>query len=227
MLTLSERIASDDFAQIVCHLDHLTASTRNRKLPLPAFIGALVSMLNQSQQALLDGFFASVCGSDRPVRAVSDQAFAEARDHLHQPALVALNDLIVRRADEAGFVARWCGLRVVAGDASLVMPATRAGALRRSRAHPDQRLFALYLPGSELNLHARIRSALEFERSMLVEALDVLGPDDVLVLDRGYPAAWLVACSTRAVSASSCVATTTGAGAQPGRSPVRAPPRRS
>ncbi len=28
---------------------------------------------------------------------------------------------------------------------------------------------------------------------MLMEALDVLGPDDVLVLDRGYPAAWLVA----------------------------------
>jgi hypothetical protein len=28
---------------------------------------------------------------------------------------------------------------------------------------------------------------------MLVEALDLLGPRDVLVLDRGYPAAWLVA----------------------------------
>jgi hypothetical protein len=28
---------------------------------------------------------------------------------------------------------------------------------------------------------------------MLVEALDLLGPDDVLVLDRGYPASWLVA----------------------------------
>ncbi len=28
---------------------------------------------------------------------------------------------------------------------------------------------------------------------MLMEALDQLGPDDVLVLDRGYPAAWLLA----------------------------------
>ena len=28
---------------------------------------------------------------------------------------------------------------------------------------------------------------------MLMEALDQLDPDDVLVLDRGYPAAWLVA----------------------------------
>lgn len=105
MPELSERIASDDFAQIARHPDHPTAFTRNRKLPLPALIGTLVSMRNRSQQALLDGFFASVCGSDRPVRAVSDRAFAKARDHLHQPALVALNDLVVRRADEASFVA--------------------------------------------------------------------------------------------------------------------------
>jgi hypothetical protein len=51
----------------------------------------------------------------------------------------------------------------------------------------------LYLPGAELTLHASVHSALVGERSMLVEALDRLGPDDVLVLDRGYPAAWLVA----------------------------------
>lgn len=38
-----------------------------------------------------------------------------------------------------------------------------------------------------------MHSALVGERSMLVEALDLLGPDDVLVLDRGYPASWLVA----------------------------------
>jgi hypothetical protein len=193
MLELSERIASDEFAQIARHPDHPNAFTRCRKLPLPALIGTLVSMRSQSQQSLLDGFFASVCGSDGPVRGVSDRAFAKARDHLHQPALVSLNDLVVRRADEAGFVSRWCGLRVVAGDASLVMPASRACVLRRSPAHPDQRLFALYLPGAELTLHARIHSALESERSMLMEALDALGPDDLLVLDRGYPAAWLVA----------------------------------
>ncbi len=56
----------------------------------------------------------------------------------------------------------------------------------------DQRLFALFLPGAELTLHARVHSAAESERAMLVEALSHLGPDDVLVLDRGYPAAWLI-----------------------------------
>ena len=86
-LELSERIASDEFAQIARHPDHPKAVTRKRKLPLPALIGALMSMRNQSQQAMLDGFFASVCGSPDLIREVSDRAFAKAREHLHLPAL--------------------------------------------------------------------------------------------------------------------------------------------
>jgi len=58
-------------------------------------------MSGQSQQATLDGFFASVCANPVPLRGVSDRAFAQARDHLHLPALVALNDLVVQRAGEA------------------------------------------------------------------------------------------------------------------------------
>lgn len=193
MLELSDRIHSDEFAQIARHPDFPNAFTRNRKLPLPALISALVSMRNQSQQTTVDAFFASVCNSRGPVREVSDRAFAKARDHLHQPALVSLNDLVVSRADEAGLIDRWCGLRVVAGDASVLMPAVRPCLLKRSAADSDQRLFALYLPAAELTLHASVHSATVGERSMLVEALDLLGRDDVLVLDRGYPAAWLVA----------------------------------
>jgi hypothetical protein len=97
---LSERIASDDFAQLARHPEFPQAFTRKRKLPLPALIGALVSMRNQSQQAMLDGFFAAVHGSPSLVRGVSDRAFAKARDRLHLPALVSLNDLVVGRADE-------------------------------------------------------------------------------------------------------------------------------
>ena len=193
MLELSERIASDDFAQIARHPDFPQAFTRSRKLPLPALIAALLSMRNQSQQAMLDGFFASVCGTESLLREVSDRAFAKARDRLYLPAMVSLNDVVVRRADEAGLIERWCGLRVVAADASVLMPAVRPCLLSRSAAEPDQRLFALFLPGPELTLHASVHSSLVAECSMLVEALDLLGPDDVLVLDRGYPAAWLVA----------------------------------
>ena len=193
MLEFSERIASEEFAQAARHPDFPNAFTRSRKLPLPALIGALLTMRNQSQQAMLDAFFASVNATHELSRVVSDRAFAKARDRLHQPALAALNDLVVARADAAGLIPRWYGLRVVAADASVLMPATRACLLSRSSADRDQRLFALYLPGAELTLHASVHSELVAERRMLVEVLDVLGPNDVLVLDRGYPAAWLIA----------------------------------
>ena len=60
-------------------------------------------------------------------------------------------------------------------------------------ASPNQRLFSLFLPGAELTLYAQVHGEHTAERQMLFEALEQLGPDDVLVLDRGYPASWLVA----------------------------------
>lgn len=149
-------------------------------------------MRSSSQQCLLDTFFGRLCGDGSLVRAVSDRAFAQARARLHVPALSWLNDRLVAGADAAGLVPRWQGLRLVAADASVLMPAVRRCHLVRSAAGADQRLFALYLPGAELTLHAAVHSGGESERAMLANALDKLAPDDLLLLDRGYPAAWLI-----------------------------------
>jgi hypothetical protein len=175
------------------HPEHPNAFSRTRKLPLPALIASLLSMRGQSQQATLDSFFASLCDTGLLHRGISDRAFAKARSHLHMPALEWLNEYLVERADACGLVPRWFGLRVVAGDGSVLMPAIRASLKVRWPASADQRLFALYLPGAELTLHASVYSAEGSERQMLVESLDRLKPGDLLVLDRGYPAAWLVA----------------------------------
>lgn len=166
-------------------------------MPLPALIAALLSMRASSQQSLLDTFFTNLhagIGSDgaEVVRGVSDRAFAKARSHLHMPALSWLSDWVIERAEAARIVPRWHGLRLVAADASVLMPAIRKCHRTRSAASGDQRLFALYLPDSELTLHASVHSADTSERAMLMQALECLGPDDVLLLDRGYPAAWLV-----------------------------------
>ena len=65
---------------------------------------------------------------------------------------------------------------------SVRMPALRA--CHRVRVvSVDQRLFTQYLPGAELRLHARVYSAQAPERQMLFEAVEPLGPADVLVLD--------------------------------------------
>jgi len=193
MLDFSNQIASEEFAQLARHPDSPNAFTRCRKLPLPALIASLLSMRGQSQQVTLDTFFDAVCSGDGLHRGITDRGFARARNCLHAPALTALNDFVVQRAEAAGIVQRWRGLRVVAADGSVLMPTVRASHLSRSAARADQRLFALYLPGAELTLHAAVYGVEGSERQMLVEALELLGPNDVLVLDRGYPAAWLVA----------------------------------
>lgn len=144
---------------------------------------------------MLDSFFGSLAGDGDGtalghVRGVSDRAFAKARSHLDWNALHDLNARVLAGAD--AWVPRWHGRRVVAADASVLMPALRACHQVRV-ASADQRLFALYLPGAELCLHAQMYGAQVPERQMLFEALEQLGPSDVLVLDRGYPASWLVA----------------------------------
>lgn len=192
LLNLSDYIHSGEFAARARHPEFPRAFRRNRKLPLPALIGALLSLRGQSQQVMLDSFFGTLCGEGGLYELITDSGFAKARARLHMPALEHLNQRLVEQADAAGMILRWHGLRVVAADASLLMPAIRACHRTRSLAAPDQRLFALFLPGAELTLHASVHSEMFGERAMLVEALEHLGPDDVLVLDRGYPAAWLV-----------------------------------
>jgi hypothetical protein len=166
---------------------------RTRKLPLPHLVGALLSQRAQSQQLMLDSFFAHLNASTALVRHASDRAFAQARARLDPAAMTALNQRLISQADAHGMLQRWQGLRVVAADASAFMPAVRACHRTRAPAHADQRLFGLYLPGAELLLHAQLYGPETCERQMLFESLHLLQANDVLVLDRGYPAAWLVA----------------------------------
>jgi hypothetical protein len=56
--------------------------------------------------------------------------------------------------------------------------------------------FGLYLPGIELFLDFRLHEPLSDERQMFFEAIDCLRPDDVLLMDRGFPCRWLVSALT-------------------------------
>jgi hypothetical protein len=56
--------------------------------------------------------------------------------------------------------------------------------------------FGLYLPGIELFLDFRLHEPLCDERQMFFEAIDCLGPDDLLLMDRGFPCRWLVSVLT-------------------------------
>jgi hypothetical protein len=87
-------------------------------------------------------------------------------------------------------VPRWRGLRVVAADASKLRLFGQDATGRKVR---EALAFLLYLPGLELTLDFELYSPAVGERQMLFEHLPSLRADDLVVLDRGYPAGWLVA----------------------------------
>ena len=131
--------------------------------------------------------------TDRSWRAKSfEQAFAQARAKLSLTAIPLLNNWLVERAQHHGFVRRWSGLRLVAADASTVRFGLRASHAKRA-ALADQILFGLFLPGCELMPAATLYSVQTSERQMLFEHLDRLSGSDLPLLDRCYPARWLVA----------------------------------
>lgn len=171
--------------------DHPQAFTRARKLPLPTLLVTLLSFRGASVQSELDAFFASL-QTHGSTLLVSDRARALARSKLHVPALWALNDRLIDAVQTGGRAYLFKGLRLVCADGTLLAPAQRACLRTRCLAAPEQRALGLYLPGDDLMLHVSVGSEAEGERQMLFDQLDRLRRGDVLILDRGYPASWLV-----------------------------------
>lgn len=164
--------------------------TRKTKLCLPRLISALLGGARSGVQIGLDLLVDRLGLGDQI--SISAGALTHGRNKLHPGSLGRLNEALLQKCEEQGFIHRYKGLRIVAGDASDLRLGIRASWGKVQCAPKNMKLFALYLPGSELTLHAQLHHCDADERQMLVEQLDRLGPNDLLVLDRGFPAAWLV-----------------------------------
>lgn len=143
-------------------------------------------------QTELDAFFALLAGRVRLSRVITASAFSKARSHLLGNVFDSLNSELLRLVDESiAAQPLWHGLRVLAADASKVRLTLldQAG----KRCIREATVFGLFRPGIELFDSLILHSSLVGERQMLFERLDRLGSADLLVLDRGYPGAWLIA----------------------------------
>ncbi len=143
-------------------------------------------------QTELDAFFALLAGQVLLSRVITASAFSKARSHLFAHVFDSLNSELLRLVDESiAAQPLWHGLRVLAADASKVRLTLldQAG----KRCIREATVFGLFRPGIELFDSLILHSSLVGERQMLFERLDRLGSADLLVLDRGYPGAWLIA----------------------------------
>ena len=101
-------------------------------------------------QSELDAFFANLANRADLLREVSAQAFAKARKRVSATAFELLNDHFLALVDTQFGFPLWHGLRVVAGDAT-VLRLTLFGKTRDGKPFVrhvvDAIGFALYLPG--------------------------------------------------------------------------------
>lgn len=153
-------------------------------------IVALLSGFKASVQNEPNAFFAHLANQSDLLRAVSAQAFSQARKDFSHLAFAALNTRLLALVGEHVSVPHWLGLRVVAADASKLRLFLQDATGRKVR---EAVAFALYLPGLEMTLAAKLYGPSTGERQMLFEHLECLRPGDLLVLDRGYPSRWLIA----------------------------------
>lgn len=189
---LAEHLAPAALLNITRHPEHPAAFSRRRKLPITALVAALVSGMCKSVQAELDAFFGSVQTQATLVRHVTAQAFAQARTKLAPGALPALNDLLLKLAEDAGLVPRWHGLRRIAVDGACLRLPLRASHVPRA-ASRDMLALGCYLPDAQLMFAAQLYNAGYGEPQALFEQFERFGTGDLLLLGRGYPCRWLVA----------------------------------
>ena len=196
---IKKNINSPDF--IHRHRQKPTDFSRKRKLPAHTLIAFLLSLLRGSYQNELDRFFNTLNRSDTIKRVVSKAAFTKARSKLKYQAFIELNHKINQFFEKHFKLKTWLDFRLLALDGSTIrLPHTEdiqnyfgVWKVRQGRPSPMARLSQLFDPLNKITVDAIISPKSQGERQLAANHLLQLMPNDLLLLDRGYPAWWLFA----------------------------------
>ena len=194
---INKIITSADF------IDHNRKSnkdfTRNRKLPFHILIVFLLNFVRGSYQDELDKFFKTIHRFDVAKRIVSKAALTKARMKIKFNAFVELNMHLINYFEEHFNPRTWFGFRLVAIDGSLTrLPQTQAVAEyfgvwkgRQGAPSPMGRISQLFDVLNKVTIDAIISPKGVGERELAAQHMLKSMPNDLVLLDRGYPAWWL------------------------------------
>ena len=190
-------INSSDFVDR--HRQSKADFTRNRKLPFNILIIFLVNFVRGSYQDELDKFFKTLHRLDVARRVVSKAALTKARMKLKFQAFVELNHRMVDYFEKYFNPKSWNGFRLIAIDGSTTrLPQIEAIArhfgqwrVRQGAPSAMARVSQLFDVLNKITIDAIIAPKSNGERELAAQHLMQLMPNDLLLLDRGYPAWWL------------------------------------
>ncbi len=192
-------IVSPDFQ--ARHRRHPQDFTRQRCLTFVLVVCFLLNLLKRALQDELDEFFKVLAGASLAIRRVTKSAFSQARQKLNYTAFIELNQVQVAYFDQHLGPARWYGFRLVAVDGSMSeLPNTPEVCEHFGVWHPaaggqcpKARLSQMFDPLNRVTVDALILPKTVGERQAAAQHFTHLRPGDLVLLDRGYPAFWLLA----------------------------------
>lgn len=190
-------IISDEFKNR--HRKSNNCFIRQRCLPFVVVILILLNMLKRSLQDELDEFFRAISRDEVSERFVTKGAFSQARKKLKHSAFVELNMEQVTYFYDHFEPLNWKEKRLLAIDGSMAeLPKTdkicsHFGVWRPRTGGecPKARLSQLFDVLNKVTIDALIVPKSQDERSLALEHFEHLKPDDLVLMDRGYPAFWL------------------------------------
>lgn len=195
---LKKTVQSEQF--IAHHRKSSKDFTRTRQLPFHILIYFLLNLVKGSLQDELDHFFKAIHGTELPERVVTKSAFTLARKKLQYSAFEALNQEAVGFFYKQPHVRLWRGLRLLCIDGSTVrLPNSQAIVeyfgtfFVRGDSCAMARISQLYDPLNQITVDGVIAPKSEGERALAVGHCEHITKDDLVLLDRGYPAFWLFA----------------------------------
>ncbi|MCK5097743.1 MAG: transposase, partial [Desulfobacteraceae bacterium] len=190
-------ILSNDFLKR--HRQTSKDFTRQRKLPFSTLLFFLINLIKGSYQDELDHFFKAINRFDIAKRIVSKAALAKARMKLKYEAFIELNVQMVDYFYENFKPLKWHGFNLLAIDGTTVqLPRIEAitehfGAWypRQGDKCPMARVSQMFDPLNKITIDAIISPKNEGERELAAFHFLNLLSDDLVLLDRGYPAYWI------------------------------------
>ena len=147
----------------------------------------------------MDIFFKTIARQDVPESIVTDNAFFQARKKLKHGAFVELNQRTNENFYKTNSIERWHGFRLLATDGSTAkVPRTSGcrdyfGELTGNRGDPCplSRVSQCFDVLNHITIDAVISPLHRDERELAADHFRHLGKEDLLLLDRGYPAFWI------------------------------------
>ncbi len=174
--------------------------SRNRALPFPTLFIFICNFLRSSIQEELDRFFQAIYKLDIPVRKVTASAFCQARIKIQHTAFIE----IIRKSVDTFYMLfstkKWHGFRLVAVDGSTaVLPDIPEieeyfgvwNSRHDSKPCPMARISQMFDVLNKISIDAFIGPKSMGEREIASKHFGHLKQNDLLLLDRGYPAFWL------------------------------------